>query len=431
MIEQSRLQQHNCWLTKVSVVKSAGYAVISIQTAWIKKYYPTQFWCETINSVITKSDKLKKYIASAKADGMELLCPDINLSVENFSIVENGKIRMGLVGLRNVGKSSGPIVYERTQNGEFKSFENFVQRLMPDKRYYESLVYSGALDCFNGTRRAKIEAEDAIAEYKKAMVNNAWFSIPELDDWYNSFFKIEMPNVPEMDNGDMLEKEYHYAGMYVSAHPLDQYKLVVSSFDHTPISELIDDNDDEEGNNSGVKVEQERPVTVVGVVKELEQKLTKKGDAMYVFRLEDETGDIRTTMFPREVETYGDIVHENAIIRIDGTWKDNDFGVQIVVSNVVELSAIRAVTRDEYVLAGNKNNIQELIAVCDKYASNEFSSILVFVDIGSKRYAINKEKADKRAIEVDKNGTYDDKRFVRVSSSFEAFAAIREVAEIL
>lgn len=410
---------------------SAGYAVISIQTAWIKKYYPTQFWCETMNSVITKSDKLKKYIASAKASGMKLLSPDINMSVENFSIVDEGKIRMGLIGLRNVGKSSGPIVAERKKNGKFTSFEDFVSRLMPDKRYYESLVYSGALDCFAGSRRAKIQAQDSIADYKKAMSsNNAWFNIPELDEWYNSFFKIEVPDVDEMDDGDKLEKEYHYAGMYVSAHPLDQYAVVASTFNRVPISELTED--DEEGEDSGVKVEQERAVTVIGVVKELERKLTKKGDAMYVFRIEDETGDIRTTMFPKEVDTYGDIVHENAVIRIDGTWKDNDFGVQIVVSNVVELAAIKNVVREQYVLLGNTANLKDIIATCDKYADKTFSAIKVLVRVNGKNYAISNNPAStKRAIEVTEGVAIDDDSIVKVSSSLEAFAAIREVAKIL
>lgn len=383
-----------------------------------------------MNSVIAKTDKLKKYISSAKNSGMKLLSPDINHSMEMFSIVSNGVIRMGLVGLRNVGKSSRPIIEERALNGEFKSFEDFVARLMPEKRSYESLVYAGALDAFNGTRRAKIQAMDSINEYKKAMTahKDMWFVIPEVDEWYKSFFTIEVPEVSEMDNGDKLEKEYLYAGMYVSAHPLDEFSAALRSFGYSDISELTEDEEDSD--NAGVKVEQERAVTIIGVVKELEQKLTKRGDTMYVFQVEDTTGNIRTTMFPKEVEMYGDIVHENAVVRIDGTWKNNDFGVQVIAGSVMPLADISAAAPSRYVLGASIQNIGEVLAVLDEYADNSEDSVAVVIELDDARqFVVDSDNSkQKRAIAVSKMDTVD---YVKVSSSLEAFSAIRKVAKVL
>ena len=374
-----------------------------------------------MNSVITKTDKLKKYISSAKNSGMKLLSPDINESMETFSIVSNGVIRMGLVGLRNVGKSSRPIIEERAQNGKFESFEDFVSRLMPEKRSYESLVYSGALDEFVGTRRAKIQAMDSINEYKKAMTahKDMWFDIPELDEWYKSFFTITVPEVSEMDNGDKLEKEYH---------PLDEFESAIRSFGYVDISELTEE--DEETENTGVKVEQERAVTIIGVVKEFEQKLTKRGDSMYVFQLEDTTGNIRTTMFPKEVEMYGDIIHENAVVRIDGTWKNNDFGVQVVVGTAMALEDIKVSAPERYLLGASKQTVKDLIAVLDEYADDSKDAVIVVIEMDNgKQFVVNSDtEISKRAVAVDDMNSVMP---VKVAPSLEAFSAIRKVARVL
>ena len=383
-----------------------------------------------MNSVITKTDKLKKYISSAKNSGMKLLSPDINESFENFSIVTDSEIRMGLVGLRNVGKSSRPIIEERELNGRFDSFEDFVSRLMPEKRSYESLVYSGALDEFVGTRRAKIQAMDSINEYKDAMKahKDMWFDIPALDEWYKSFFTISVPEVDEMENGDKLEKEYHYAGMYVSAHPLDEFQAATRSFGFEDIADLTEEDEDDD---NGVKEEQERPVTVIGVVKEFEQKLTKKGDAMYVFKLEDTTGSIRTTMFPKEVELYGDIVHENAVLRIDGTWKNNDFGVQVVVGSVVPMAEIGTAAPERYLISANAASIKSIISLIDEYAvdTDDGIAVVIRMDDSNKEFVIDSDTSKARRAILAKD--MESASYVKVSPSLEAFGAIRKVARVL
>ena len=98
---------------------SAGYAVICIQTAWLKFYYPVDFMCGTINSVISKQDKLTYYISQAQDMGIKILGPDINKSEGKYTI-EDGNIRTGLVGLRNLGKMAAPILEEREKNVKFK-----------------------------------------------------------------------------------------------------------------------------------------------------------------------------------------------------------------------------------------------------------------------------------------------------------------------
>ena len=408
---------------------AAGYAVIAIITAWLKYYYPTEFWVETLNSVITKADKLKKYIGSAKLNGVEILNPNINTSQCLFSAIEEKKIRMGLTSLRNLGKSALPIVEEREANGSYTSFDDFVRRIMPDKRMFESLVYSGTLDEFEGSRASKIRTFEQIVNLKEALNKhkNMWFEIPELTEWYKSFYNISISNVPEMEKEDKLEKEYLYAGMYVSEHPLDQYVYITDSFPHSDIAELVEDNE-EYDTEEIVKVEQSKQVTVVGIVKEFESKLTKKGDTMYVFKLEDTTGEIRTTVFPREVKEFGHIIRENAIVRIDGLWKNDDFGIQVVASNVVTLTEITPSTAKAYSVYANRTNIGDVLDILDKYSSKDKDAVRVEIVFGDKRFvAIDDRNLKKRAVKVEDS---DNVSILKISPSLEAYSAIRKVTKI-
>jgi len=407
---------------------AAGYAVISIQTAWIRFYHPTEFWVETLNSVITKSDKLRKYIGSSKNSGVEILNPDVNISQCEFSTFEDKKIRMGLTSLRNLGKSAQAVVDERQANGEYTSFDNFVHRLMPEKRMFESLVYSGALDTFEGSRASKIQTMEQITELKNAIAKHKsmWFDIPELTEWYKSFYTIAIPEIPEMVKDDMLEKEYLYAGMYVSEHPLDQYVYITDSFNHSDISELIEDTEDDEDDDT--KVEQSKPVTIIGIVKEFETKLTKKGDTMYVFKLEDTTGQIRVTVFPNEVREFEDIIRENAILRIDGTWKDNDFGVQVLATNVAEITDIVTSTAKVYSVYANSFNINDVLHVLDKYESKTKDAVKIEIVFGDRRFvAIDDVTVKQRAVKVENSQNIS---ILRINSSLEAYAAIRKITKI-
>jgi DNA polymerase-3 subunit alpha len=336
---------------------------------------------------------------------------------------------MGLTSLRNLGKSALPIVEEREANGSYTSFDDFVRRIMPDKRMFESLVYSGTLDEFEGSRASKIRTFEQIVNLKEALNKhkNMWFEIPELTEWYKSFYNISISNVPEMEKEDKLEKEYLYAGMYVSEHPLDQYVYITDSFPHSDIAELVEDNE-EYDTEEIVKVEQSKQVTVVGIVKEFESKLTKKGDTMYVFKLEDTTGEIRTTVFPREVKEFGHIIRENAIVRIDGLWKNDDFGIQVVASNVVTLTEITPSTAKAYSVYANRTNIGDVLDILDKYSSKDKDAVRVEIVFGDKRFvAIDDRNLKKRAVKVEDS---DNVSILKISPSLEAYSAIRKVTKI-
>lgn len=335
MVFQDKEPESNCVVNKSH---SAGYSVISVRTAWLKHYYPATFWAATLNSVLGKADKQKKYISSAEGDSVVVFPPSVNMSGHNF-VEENGGIRMGLQALRNLGKSAMPLLDERDAHGKYISIADIIDRVSPDKSAIESLAYSGALDEFGFSRNAIISNIATILDYKNRIKKyDSWCDTHEIDEWYDSFLKLDIQNCPEMAKKVKLENEYHYAGMYVSEHPLDEYAEVLKLFSHTNIEELVADNDDDGGEQYAFN--DERKVAVVGILKDVEKRLTKKGDAMMTAMLEDKTGSIKITAFPKQYANCQYTCIENELVVIEGTWRNDDFGSQIIVDKATPIKDI-------------------------------------------------------------------------------------------
>lgn len=327
---------------------SAGYAVICIQTAWLKFYYPLDFMVGTINSVITKADKLKFYIAQAQELGIKVLGPDINKS-EGFYTIEGNCIRTGLTGLRNLGKMAQPVLEERNKNGEYKSIEDFIDRLVSqiNKKVLESLIYSGALDCFEGTRKSKIEAVPDILDFisfvKKGTFEDMWFNLPEVDSIYRDLKKVSIKDITEYDKSFLFDKEYEFAGMFISGHPLDIYEDLLKINKAITIGEIVpeEENDSDE---TGEEIERVispydgEKVQVAGIIRDKKQIVTKTGKKMYMFSIEDKTGTVKCVMFPKYVDFYEHLIEDKNLIIINGKVEDNERGCQIIVESIKEMS---------------------------------------------------------------------------------------------
>lgn len=384
-----------------------------------------------MNTTLKKQDKLKKYISCAKKSGITILNPSVNESELEFSTVKENVIQMGLYNLKNLGKASIPIIEER-KNGKYLNLYDFAKRTLADKKAYEALAYSGALDEFGGSRLSKLELIEQIGEYKKSLNNHKsmWFNLPELDKWFSDLYPFNVPDIPEMEKENMLKKEYEFAGMYVTEHPLEQYQQIVDSFPHENIENLMDSDDDdlEDENGIVVKEEQERPVVVVGVVKELEAKLTKKGDTMLIFNLEDTTGSIRMVLFPKQAKKISNIL-EDSIIRVDGLWKKDDFGTQVIVENATLITDIVPSKPEKYKVYTTSEKVLDVLQVLDNYSDDSNDSVEVEIVLDDKHFKVLRDSSmQKRAIPSNKNTEHE---LLRVNSSLSAHAAIREIAKVV
>lgn len=209
---------------------STSYALISYQTAYLKAHYPVYFMCANLSSEMNNSDKLAKFVNESKRMEIEVLPPDINLSEEEFKIVDENKILFGLGGVKNVGKSAIDNIIKARKQGEFKSFEDFSYRVSSkscNKKVIEALIYSGAFD--------KIEPD------RKKLISKVETSRKDITLQSSLFDKstAQEKKVEEFTLNEKLEMEKKAFGFYLSAHPLTPYAHFLEFMNISNSSDLI------------------------------------------------------------------------------------------------------------------------------------------------------------------------------------------------
>ncbi len=313
---------------------AAAYSYVSYQTAYLKTYYEVEFLTAVLNNRISNIDDVKKYTTFAKKEGFEILSPNINKSISNFK-VENGNIRFGLAGLRNVGAVAvDEIVKEREANGNFTDFENFVSRasgMALNKRCLESLIMSGAFDDFGKTRSQlmavyPLAVEKAVKDAKvKATGQFSMFGEILKDE-----DKLSYPNIKEFSKEEILKKEKEFIGIYLSGHPLDNYLDKFDTFTLTSdmISTKENNEEIEEDENINDIVDEivDKPIledgqVVIcgGMIVEKKKLVSKKtGKDMAFLKIEDLYGIIEIGVMPNVFPKFKHLIEEDSLVTIRG-----------------------------------------------------------------------------------------------------------------
>ena len=223
------------------------YAVVSYQTAYLKCHYPHQYMAALMTSVLDSATKISGYIAECKELGIAVLPPDINHSEDNFT-VEGNSIRFGLGAVKNVGRGLiRSMSQKRSEGGPFKSLEDFIQRMGEgelNKRAVENFIKCGAMDCF-GYHRSELLAVydtmmDSIASSRKKNLEGQMglFSMLQEED---KAAAIPIPKLAEMKKGDLMLLEKETTGIYLSGHPMDDYRHLLKGTHVVPIGNLLDE----------------------------------------------------------------------------------------------------------------------------------------------------------------------------------------------
>ena len=311
---------------------AACYAVVAMQTAFLKYYYPVEFMASLMTSVSDNSTKVVEYIQKCKQMGIEILPPDVNRSRAAFS-VEDGKIRFALTALKSIGASViDEIIGERELSGEYRSLQDFISRCIDknvNKKVVENLIKSGAFDCFPGNRRqffyAYNDIMDRLSKSKKdnfAGQMNLFDLVEEKD---RSAFEFHLPEVEEFEKAELLAYEKEVAGFYISGHPLDEERdfllrrITARSTDfYAP-----DQEEQQEGTSAGFeeterKVEDGQQVVIGGLLGEKTIKYTKTDKVMAFITIEDLVGSVEVIVFPREYEKYKSLLDNNDRLFVKG-----------------------------------------------------------------------------------------------------------------
>jgi DNA polymerase-3 subunit alpha len=293
-----------------------------------------------MNSVIDTSSKVTGYIMTCKSMGIEILPPDINESTAEFT-VSGTNIRYGLSALKSVGKSVvEQIVEERNLRGPYKNIADLIERVIDydvNKRIIESLIKSGALDCFEGNRRQKMQIytiimDNVIQSKKKTMAGQmTLFDIA--DDDAKADFEIKLPNVSEYTKEELLAFEKEFVGHYISGHPMDEYQTKWKKY-ATRRSDEFALNDDGE-----CQVYDGARETVGGMITNVTIKTTKNNQIMAFFTLEDMYGTVEVIVFSKNYEKYRTMIAEDRKVFVTGrVSSEEEKDAKLVCDKITEFN---------------------------------------------------------------------------------------------
>ena len=312
------------------------YAVVAYQTAYLKCHYPREYMAALMTSVLDSAVKVSGYIAECREMGIQTLPPDINASEDVFS-VEGENIRFGMAAVKNIGRGLiRSVVAKRTEGGSFKSLEDFLTRMGEgelNKRAVENLIKCGAMDCF-GNHRSELLAVyesmmDSLAISRKKNLEGqlGLFGMLEDDDPSTS---IPIPKLPEISAADRMAMEKETTGLYLSGHPMDDYRALLKHTRVVPIGTLMDG----EG-----RYQDDQIMSVAGIVQTVKMKTTRSGSMMAYITLEDDTAAIEMLAFSNVLSQYGGYLKENSPVVITGRISlRDDKDPQIVINRARPMS---------------------------------------------------------------------------------------------
>ena len=307
------------------------YAVVSYQTAYLKCHYPRQYMAALMTSVLDSATKISTYIAECKELGIPVLPPDINHSEDHFS-VEGNAIRFGLGAVKNVGHGLIRAISRKRAEGPFLSLEDFVQRMDEgelNKRAVENFIKCGAMDCF-GYHRSQLlavydQVMDSVAHTRKKTIEGqiGMFDLLESDE---TMVSVPVPNLAEMNKVDLMQMEKETTGIYLSGHPMDDYRKYLQRTHVLPMIQLI-------GEESTCKDDQ--IVSVAGIIQAVKMKATRNNSMMAYVTIEDDTASMEMLAFSKVLQEYGGYIKENAPVVITGRLSIRDEKEpQIIVNRV-------------------------------------------------------------------------------------------------
>ena len=304
---------------------AAAYAVVCIETAWLKRYHPVPFMAAILNSVYGNPAKIAAYIQYCRSRGIAILPPDVNRSQWKFTVAKapDGQlgILFGLGAVKTVGQGAVDAIIRERKNGAYRDIFDFCRRIDTsecNKRVVESLIKAGAFDGMGGNRPQLLavfeSAMDANSSLRKQTVDG---QISLFDMAFGGAPLVQenhtLPNLPDYPLRQRLALEKEIAGVYITGHPLDDYRDVLGKL---PFS-TADLDGLEEREDRGLSLDGQI-VDMGGILTEVKGKATKKGAYMGFITLEDLTGQIECLVFPKVYERYQGMMAVDDLVVLHG-----------------------------------------------------------------------------------------------------------------
>ena len=321
---------------------AAAYAIIAYQTAWLKYYYPVEFSAALITSVMGNSKKVAEYIQHCKSKGIEVLPPDVNESSVSFTVKEN-KIRFGLAAVKNVGINAVlSIIKARQEKGRFDGLYDFLQKMdysIINKRTVESLIKCGAFDSFGVYRSRMLAVYEKLMEsiqgQKKNNVEGQISLFDTIDDSEDIIGNI-YPEINEYPKRNMLSMEKEMLGLYISGHPLEEYKSELQASVTITTAELTPDNEEDAQDIERNSELDGKRVTMGGIIVSVKQKTTKTNNMMAFVELEDLYGTLEIIVFPKIYERVKSLLVQDTIVLVEGRISQKEEEAAKIICDAVK-----------------------------------------------------------------------------------------------
>lgn len=336
---------------------SAAYALISYRTAWLKANYGAEFLAAYLSSMIgSKMDVLGGYIRKVRDAGYDVLPPDINESETDFTVIGEKQIRLGLSAVNKVGHAAvESITAVRKEEGDFLSFWDFLTRVdarVVNKGVVENLIKSGSFDNIEGNRARLLNNMPLFmdAASKRAKDDNQCSLFSAEDE---AELEPVMEPFEDFSSREKLECEKESMGLYISAHPFDQYRGVAESYANCPVSEI----------NNWVGVSS--PVISCGLLASTKERFTKRGDAMGILEIEDSYATMEVVLYPKQWVKFKPFLQIGRFCFIKGQVKnDGEREASILADDIYSEEEFRTKLKPHLLLTLNGEGLDK--AFCEK-----------------------------------------------------------------
>lgn len=307
---------------------SVAYAYLAYQMAWLKAHYPTHFWAAVLSNEAEDTAKVVKYISEARSSGIQILPPDINTSLYNFT-PQADCIRFGLGAVKGLGQSAVSAIIEARENGgPFKSLDDLAERIdgrALNRRTMESLIKSGACDSLGYHRAQLLAVIDGAIERGNRKQRDRAVGQSGLFDALAGISPeppAALPAIPELSRIEILAGEKETLGFYLSGHPLDEHADTIAEFSTCAIEALA-------SKSTGITVR------VAGAIAQLQTRTTKKGDRFAIFQLEDQIGSVKVVVWPEAFNREGGALEADRAVFVRGRLEIESEGMASIIAEEI------------------------------------------------------------------------------------------------
>jgi DNA polymerase III subunit alpha len=387
---------------------STCYAFVAYQTTYLKAHYPGEFMAAVLNNA-GSLDKITFFMEECKRMGIKVLGPDINESLKGFAVNKKGEIRFGLGGLKGVGEAAvESLITERLKNGAFATIFDMIKRVNQrtvNKKTLESLAYAGAFDCFTNLHRAQYffippgdmtNGLEKISKYGQTCQAQTESKAHTLFGNLSDVMELQPPKIPDCTNWPLtvqLDHEKEVTGIFLSGHPLDNYRFEMEHYDITRIGFLNEYKEDK------IKINSSHVFRIMGLVSDAQHRIAKSGNKFGNFVVEDYSGKFELMLFSEDYLKYSPILQLGATVCISGYFRqryNGEYDFRITSLSLAE-SVKKNLTKKLHIKLAATEVTKEMVLFIDKNmkAHKGASSLYISVYDNSEDLQVDLQKFDK------------------------------------